>query len=288
MRIIGAILCLAIVSFSSQDNRGLKGILPLHSTRADVERVLGPPTEPCSDGCMYDTKNEGVFVRYSVARCPEGDATGWNVPPNTVTSLSVNLAERPKLTALGLNLKRFKKTRDPELNGYSTYENEDKGVSYAVSADGRVYRIHWYANAKDDKVLRCRSVASAPLVGNVPEPIFDPHTSVGLTFNEDKPRLDQFAANLKKVPEAKGYIIAYGGDLGVVGEARTRLNCVRNYLQARHHIKPSRLVMMDGGYASRMNVELLLIRPSDPKPKPAPTRNLTAVLNIKPRADPCK
>jgi hypothetical protein len=156
MGMIEAILFSAFVTFAFQDHRGWKGILPLHSTRADVERVLGPPTEPCKEGCHYDTRSEGVFVRYSTERCV-GHGAAWNVPPNTVISLSINLAERPSLKDLKLNLKKFKKTEDPELHGYTTYENEAKGVSYAVSADGRVYRTHWFATTKDDKALRCQS-----------------------------------------------------------------------------------------------------------------------------------
>ena len=62
---------------------------------------------------------------------------------------------------LRLNLKKFKKTKDRELYGYATYENEAIGVSYAVSADRRVYRIYWFAPTKDDKAVRCKSRKSA-------------------------------------------------------------------------------------------------------------------------------
>src|SRR5215211_607834 len=34
---------------------------PLHSTRGDVERVLGAPTEACTELCHYETKTEKVF-----------------------------------------------------------------------------------------------------------------------------------------------------------------------------------------------------------------------------------
>lgn len=137
--------------------QGWRGILPLHSTRADVERLLGPPAESCKDGCDYDTKNEGVFVRYSIGRCADGGPNAWNVPPNTVLSLSINLAKRPRLSELRLNLRRCKKTADPELHGYSSYENEDEGDSYAVSDDGRVYSINRFATTKDDRALRCQA-----------------------------------------------------------------------------------------------------------------------------------
>jgi hypothetical protein len=163
---IEIILCLALMGFSSQHEPGWKGIVPLHSTRADVEQLLGAPTEPCTEGCDYDTKNEGVFVRYSAGRCAEGDSIAWNVPPNTVISLSINLAKTPRLSALRLNLKKFKKTADPELRGYSSYENEDKGISYEVSDDGRVYSINRFATSKDDKAFRCPRVRASISIEN--------------------------------------------------------------------------------------------------------------------------
>ena len=66
---------------------------------------------------------------------------GERISPNTVISLSVNLAEGQKLSDLKLDRKRFRKTKDPELHGYSTYENESEGTSYSVSAE------EWYIAA---------------------------------------------------------------------------------------------------------------------------------------------
>lgn len=131
------------------------------------------------------------------------------------------------------------------------------------------------------------TVESAPQTKNAQRPIFDPDTGAGLTFKEDKPRIDQFARNLKKVPDAQGYIIAYGGEVGPVGEAKMRLKCIRDYLKHVHHIRPSRLVMIDGGYTSLINVELFLINPGDPKPEPTPTVEQSHVRIIKARRKRC-
>jgi hypothetical protein len=286
MNIIEIIVCIVFFGSLSQSIEGWKGIVPLRSTRVDVERLLGAPSSRCKGLCRYESKDEVVFVRYSGEPCNNEEQNRWRVPPDTVIDLTVNLGETPKLSDLKLNLKKFKRTQDPELHGYSTYKNEDRGVSYAVSSDGRIYSIDWFATTKDNEALRCPSIRSSISTENV-EPVFDTRNSIGLTFGEDKPRIDQFARNLKKMPHARAYIIAYGVDLGFAGEASMRLMCIRDYLINIHHIRPSRLVTIDGGYANKVNVELFLVRPGDPKPKPAPTRNLTAVRNIKPRADPC-
>jgi len=157
MKMIAIIIWLGAFGMHSASVDGWKGIVPLHSTRADVERLLGPPTEACKEACEYDTKSEGVFVRYSSERCSKDNTNGWNVPPDTVLSLSVNMTMKPKLSDLKLNLKKFTKTKDPELHGYTHFENEEDGVSYAVSDEGLVYRVEWFGTAKDAKALRCGS-----------------------------------------------------------------------------------------------------------------------------------
>lgn len=163
MNIIEIILCFSVFSSISSKVEGWKGIIPLHSTRADVERLLGPPVKPCKDSCHYDTTTEGVFVRYSGEPCEEGQENRWRVPANTVISLSVNLAEGQKLSDLKLDRRRFRKTEDPELHGYSTYENEGEGISYSVSDEGVVYRIEWFGTSKDAKALRCGSARASTI-----------------------------------------------------------------------------------------------------------------------------
>lgn len=157
MSIIQIILWMALFHGGTHDSRGWKGIVPLHSTRADVERRLGPPTEPCIAGCDYDTKREGVFVRYSGERCATGDANPLNIPPNTVISVTVYPAVKPRLSDLKLSMRKFTRTKDPELNGYSTYTNEEIGVTYEVSDKHRVLSIEWFGSSKDITILRCPS-----------------------------------------------------------------------------------------------------------------------------------
>jgi hypothetical protein len=137
---------------------GWKGIVPLRSTRADVELLLGTPASSCRDLCTYETKNEIVIARYSGEPCDEKKGNRWQVPPDTVIELTVNLAEAPKLADLRVNLKKFKKTIDPELHGYHNYSNQDMGLSYSVSDHGRVFSIDYFVNRKNDNALRCSVV----------------------------------------------------------------------------------------------------------------------------------
>ena len=123
---------------------------------------------------------------------------------------------------------------------------------------------------------------------HVQDPILDRDTGSGLTFEQDRPRLNQFAADLKKVPNSTAYIIAYGGAVGPVREAKIRLKCIEQYLKNRHRISPSRLVMIDGGYRSEISVEFFLVTASDSKPEPAPTVKPSSVRIINARRHRCR
>jgi hypothetical protein len=117
--------------------------------------------------------------------------------------------------------------------------------------------------------------------------IHDRDDGSGLTFEEDRPRIDQFAKNLIKAVDAKGYVIAYGGRIGPRGEAKTRLRCISRYLARSYNIKMDRLVLVDGGYRNEISVELFVVRPGDAIPTPQPTVAAKAVRRSKAKRHPC-
>src|SRR6185503_9041293 len=95
-------------SFQAQ---GWRGIRPLHSTREDVERVIGPPMRP--NDSVYDLQGERVSITYSGAPCAKGWPYGWNVPPGRVIGITLSPQPRPKLGELAIDLSKFKKFVDP-------------------------------------------------------------------------------------------------------------------------------------------------------------------------------
>jgi hypothetical protein len=147
----------AILLCNAPSLQGWKGIAPLHSSRADVERLLGTPSTPCKNLCSYETKSEVVLVRYSGDSCTNNEDNRWRVPAGTVISVTINLQERPRFSNLKLNRKKFTKTNDPELHGYTSYTSAELGVHYSVNAEGRVYSINWFPSLKDENALRCTS-----------------------------------------------------------------------------------------------------------------------------------
>jgi hypothetical protein len=107
------------------------------------------------------------------------------------------------------------------------------------------------------------------------------------TFEEDKPRIDRFAEEMKNNNSAEGYIIAYGGLVSYKNEARIRLRCIRDYLVIAHGITRSRLKLIDGGYRPEVSVRLFLVKSNDPKPMAFPIVNREAVRMRKAPEYPC-
>ena len=118
-------------------------------------------------------------------------------------------------------------------------------------------------------------------------PIFDKDDGGGLSFEQDKPRIDRFAEEMKRNNTAQAYIIAYGGLVSYKNEARIRLSCIRDYLKTTHRISSSRLKLIDGGHRPEVSVELFIVKPDDTKPTAYPIVNREAVQLRKAPKCPC-
>ena len=134
-----------------------RGIVPLRSTRADVEKILGPPTpeSKASDAATYKTKTERVFVLYSTGACDGKPSNGWNVPRGTVISISVEPTVKPKLTDLKLDESKYDKARDPEVLFLTYYTNEEEGISIEVNTEEGAVTTFRYLPMSKDSHLRC-------------------------------------------------------------------------------------------------------------------------------------
>src|SRR5207244_2443016 len=91
-RTVLILTCSFFVIQSGSQIKELKGIVPLQSNRADIERRFGPATSACK--CVYDLEDAIIQISYSDGSCKSGGSGGWNVPPGTVLRLNVH----PKMT----------------------------------------------------------------------------------------------------------------------------------------------------------------------------------------------
>lgn len=136
-----------------------RGIEPLHSTRVDVERLMGSKVVRCGkSSCIYDLGEEIAFVLYSTdATCRNDSATTmWKVPVGTVVEIGVHFKEDKPLSQLGIDLSKFQRVEDEHLPGWIYYVSLEDGVRVEGGLE-TASGITYFQSAKDN-YLRCPSV----------------------------------------------------------------------------------------------------------------------------------
>ena len=132
------------------------GIVPLHSTRADVERLLKVKPEGCkSNACLYDLPDKTVFVFYAdEPTCRNDDVTtSWKVPRDTVIQFTVRFKTPQTFSALDIDVTKYDRVPDKELHGLVYLSDYVEGIRMDTSGD-TVRGITYYPAASDAK-LRC-------------------------------------------------------------------------------------------------------------------------------------
>jgi hypothetical protein len=127
--------------------------VPLHSTRADVERLLGPSADACR--CVYKTEREVVTVEYAKHPCRD-NPQGWNLPPDTAQLIMVTPRTDLRLADLNLDLTGYNKSEDPHMPGRFHYENDDEGILLVVVRRDEVGSVIYTPTRHDSAHLRCR------------------------------------------------------------------------------------------------------------------------------------
>jgi hypothetical protein len=144
---------------ASERHANWRGIVPLHSTRADVEQLLGQPSPPPKDGSWLYTPNPNIplyfledeNVRIGYMTDEMAARTGCSpVPTDTVLWIDVSFKNHPPLSAIGIDESRFE-TFDPSYPpniGFKAYVDIIDGM-YVCTEDGEVNRLGYYGDARD-------------------------------------------------------------------------------------------------------------------------------------------
>lgn len=274
MRIVGMlIICVCALSgiVVSLPSKEWRGIAPLRSTRADVERLLGSPTEP--HGFTYETSNERVTVLYSGGLCGKAGSEVWNVPRDTVTSITVQPKTKLLVSDLQLDRSKYKKVSDPLIADVVYYSNVEEGVNVETRAYEEVVISITYTPAAKDDYLRCPS--SSPGQSNTNE---GGHVVQSRKFDEysdglakEETRLDEFAMVLHQEPEWKGYVIVYAGRRAYANAAEERADLIKKYLVNKRSVEAERIVTVNGGHREELTVELYVVPRGASAPAAFPT-----------------
>jgi hypothetical protein len=152
------IVVLLALYASSVQAKAWRGIEPLHSTREDVERLLGSKVVRCGgSACIYDFGEETVFVLYATdSNCKNDDATSaWKVPIDTVIEIGVRFKDDKLLSELPFDLSKFERVEDKHLPGWIYYVDLNEGVRIEGGLK-TASSITYFQRAKDN-YLRCQS-----------------------------------------------------------------------------------------------------------------------------------
>jgi hypothetical protein len=268
---LSLIVCAAVAGSPPRHGKGWRGIVPLHSTRADVERLLGPQRDSCR--CTYETPEGSVYVNYSKNRC-EGYLPGWNVPSDTVLGFTVYQKEWRTVSDLGLDKSQYVVTYDDSLTAY--YTDREAGVSYTVTQWEKVSSVSYLPSTGDAK-LRCEGFPAYDAVVTRYQPYasFVKKTDVYMFA-----RLDDFAFQLSEGGGWRGYIIVYAGKISKKDEAELTAEQARQYLITKRNIPPERVISLNGGFREEAEIDLCLIKENMPPPTPTPTLSSKAVRII--------
>lgn len=127
---------------------GWRGIIPLVSTRDEVEKKIGKPNE----NGFYEFDEGRVFITYVEVNCDKIIRCDCLVPFGTVQHIRISIYYDLSVEDLGLNSKKYKKTRNTHTPDVYTYSNHKTGIVYSVQ-DGMVDSISYYETEKTCQVL---------------------------------------------------------------------------------------------------------------------------------------
>jgi hypothetical protein len=148
--------CLAILLFSPValvQAKEWHGLRPLHSTRADVERVLGPSRSKAQLS-IYQTAEEAVSVLYaSGPPCGSDAGNEWKIPKDTVVSITVSPKVRVFLSDLKIDLAKYEHFSNTHRPNIIMHISREDGQRIQVF-QGEVMSITYFAPTSDEG-LRC-------------------------------------------------------------------------------------------------------------------------------------
>ena len=157
-----AFLLLTLMA-SATTAREWKGIVPLKSTRADVERLLGKPNQLG----RYEIENERVNFYYSEGPCDSGDGLAEAnceclVAKDTVLKIVVTFDHGVKVSKLGIDKKKYERTPFYAYRPTATYADFTDGVVYTiVESDDIVTNISYLPSARDcEAIVRSQKTAT--------------------------------------------------------------------------------------------------------------------------------
>jgi len=127
------------MGFSTDWYQKVRQVSILHSSRQEIEQLLGNPTIVYSNAggsnteVEYDWKGVGrVHVSYSTGKCTPTSKYGYDVAEGVVLNVYVKLKEPVRVSKLRLDLSSYRRSEISDMPGVTEYTNRDIGERYIV------------------------------------------------------------------------------------------------------------------------------------------------------------
>jgi len=148
--------CGEVIRTSPVQVNSWRHLVPLHSTRAEVERLLGAPDPLGPSLVTYETPEEGVLVRYAKTNCSSGG--DWDVPVDTVLEIQVTLMTTMLLDQLDLDFNKYLKVESPHPENVFYYMNREDGILIETRLRGQCETVRSirYSYTKADSQFLCK------------------------------------------------------------------------------------------------------------------------------------
>jgi hypothetical protein len=262
-------LFLVLTLAATGEAKEWRDIVPLRSTRKDVDRLLGAPTRQTPSDAHYDVKDGGVFVTFSEGDCNKWP-TGYDVPAGTVESLYFYPVKDVPLSELKLDKGRFREFLDVH---YRILHFIDDAAGFSIVAlehDKKVREFVYYPPAKEEHLQCYQNIKGVPKgrprAGQDSLFSYFEYSSTG----EENKRLDAFAQALLRDANTEGYIIGYAGQRAYRGESKERAERAKKYVVDKYGIRSERVWAVDGGHNKYRSAELYIEPLGGPVPPPDP------------------
>jgi len=164
MKILKIVFFLVIltlsIAFTAKKEFEWNKIVPMETTREEVEKLFGKGKEIGTDEVRYDLKEGILIVNYSDGVCESDDEEDWNAQTGLVLNLEFNFEDLKDFGKFGIDKTKLKKNSlgecTPQLK---EYVDEEKGISYELfekeeDSLGEVQSIKKFPT-KEFEFLRC-------------------------------------------------------------------------------------------------------------------------------------
>jgi hypothetical protein len=260
-KLIGMFFLGIVFLFETVQEKDWKDIVPLQSTRKDVERLVGSPQASKGVAATFQLKGGRLRVFYSDGFCKRRNINDWNVPPDTVVTLTFEPSIEMKIAELNLDMTKYERAVDPHVQRAVHYYNREAGIRISTRLEKEGEEVHsiTYEPTEKDLHLRCeknsQTLDSRPIYPGI---AFDEYA--GVSFKREKVRLDNLAGYLKENESALlGYYVVYRGRGTRSVDAELRAKRAKDYVVKVHGLDAKRIVTIMAGCREELEIVLYVI-----------------------------